>query len=85
MTKIEDPKQITAFDCNGGLYRTLADAESHRALMEIKALLPPIPESPMTPAFRWASEQERTLVLEHLVKHPKEVAALFARLAAAVS
>jgi hypothetical protein len=83
--KSSEPKQVLAIEYDGSLYPDLAAAERARTRRAILDLLPPLGEAEypygMAPIYK---EMERRHTIEQLLKHPREVAAAFAKLVAAM-
>jgi hypothetical protein len=79
--KSSEPKQVLAIEYNGCLYPDLAAAETARARQVLHDLLPPLRDISM--GQHWL-EMERREVIDGLLKHPREVAAAFAKVVAAM-
>jgi hypothetical protein len=81
--KSTEPKQVLAIEYNGCLYPDLAAAETARARHAIHDLLPKIEQHSLSPASHYF-EMERRNTIDQLLKHPREVAAAFAKVVAAM-
>jgi hypothetical protein len=81
--KSSEPKQVLAIEYDGILYPDLAAAETSRARQTLNDLLPKIERGSLSPAYHYF-EMERNHTIGELLKHPREVAAAFAKVVAAM-
>jgi hypothetical protein len=85
--KSSEPKQVLAIEYNGSLYPDLAAAETSRARQALHELLPKLRDlgdSPYVGLAPHYAEMERRNTIDQLLKNPREVAAVFAKVVAAM-
>jgi hypothetical protein len=80
--KSSEPKQVLAIEYNGSLYPDLAAAETSRARDLLHKLLPG--ERHPDGICKIYEESGMQRAIEALLKHPHEVAAVFAKVVAAM-